>query len=374
MTKEEYRAAIDDVIYLVSCAVNGTKADISRVAAMNLEQVYAAANRHLLTAITAAALESAGVRDEAFTQAKGKAIRRVAAMDVDKALLLAQLESAGIWYIPLKGAVLKDYYPAYGLREMTDFDILFDADSADDVRRIMEGLGFTTVEFGTSVRDVYFKQPVSKYEMHRALFGPIHGERPSAYYADVKQRLIKDEGNSCGWHFSVEDFYIYITAHEYKHYSYGGTGLRSLLDIYVYLRRFGDAMQWDYVQSEVGKLGLSDFEARNRRLAMNLFSGGQLSADDRGMLDYIALSGAYGTFEHSVANRLKAYGGGKRGKARYLMNRIFLPMESIQRAYPFFYQHKLLLPLLFFYRVGRALSVSWLRVKREIKVLMRRNG
>ena len=210
--------------------------------------------------------------------------------------------------------------------------------------------------------------------MHRALFGPIHGEKPSAYYADVKERLIKDEGNRFGWHFSVEDFYIYITAHEYKHYSYAGTGLRSLLDVYVYLRRFGDAMQWDYVQSEVGKLGLSDFEARNRRLAMNLFSGGHLSADDREMLDYIALSGAYGTIEHSIAKRLKEYGGGKRGKARYLMNRIFLSMESIQSGYPFFYKQRLLLPLLFFYRIGRALSVSWSRVRQELKILTRREG
>ena len=40
------------------------------------------------------ALESAGVRDEAFTQAKGKAIRKVAAFDVERAAVLERLENA----------------------------------------------------------------------------------------------------------------------------------------------------------------------------------------------------------------------------------------------------------------------------------------
>ena len=96
MISEEYRAAILDVAYLAACAVNDTAPDAARVGTMNLENLYKAADRHLLTGITAMALESAGIKDEAFTQAKGKAIRKVAAFDVERAAVLAKLEDAGI--------------------------------------------------------------------------------------------------------------------------------------------------------------------------------------------------------------------------------------------------------------------------------------
>lgn len=59
---------------------------------MDFEDLYIAADRHLLTGITAMALESAGVKNEAFTQAKGKAIRKAAAFDVERSAVLRALE------------------------------------------------------------------------------------------------------------------------------------------------------------------------------------------------------------------------------------------------------------------------------------------
>ena len=115
-----------NVIYLCSCAVNGTIPDTDRVRNMDLEALYMVANWHLLTAITAYALESAGVHDHAFSQAKAKAIRKVGLMDVEMLALMEKMEQAGIWYMPLKGSVLKDDYPKFGMRQMSDRDILFD--------------------------------------------------------------------------------------------------------------------------------------------------------------------------------------------------------------------------------------------------------
>ena len=370
MDTQSHSRAVDAVIYLAACAINGKTPDAARVAAMDLRQLYAVADRHALTAITAAALESAGVKDPQFTQARGKVIRKVAAMDADKALLFARLEEVGIWYMPLKGAVLKDDYPGYGLRQMSDFDILFDADRAGEVRRILESLGFATEQYGRDAHDCYFKPPVSNFEMHRMLFDATSGDAAlCAYYQRVKDRLVKDEGNRCGWHFTVEDFYIYLAAHEYKHYSHGGTGLRSLLDTYVYLRKHGDGMRWDYVRRETEALGIAAFESQSRSLAAKLFDGEALTAGEERMLDYITASGTYGSVENRVSNAVEACGGGGRGRARYLLRRVFLPMEQIRTGYPFFYRHRLLLPLLFAYRVGRALFVNRAKVQQEIRTL-----
>ena len=196
MTSEEYRAAILDVAYLAACAVNDIAPEAARVETMDLDRLYKAADRHLLTGITAMALESAGIKNEAFTQAKGKAIRKVAAFDVERTAVLAKLEEAGIWYMPLKGSVLKELYPKIGMRQMADNDILYDASKTSEVRTIMERLGFSTDSaYGRSIHDHYFKPPVYNFEMHRFLFGAGHDEKLVGYYQDVKNRLILNEGS-----------------------------------------------------------------------------------------------------------------------------------------------------------------------------------
>ena len=215
MTKEQYRAGAEDVIYLAACMVNGEKPDAERVAGMNLQQLYKTANRHLLTGIVGYALEAAGVRDSAFVQAKSKAIRKIVLFDTERSSVLAELENAGIWHMPLKGCVLKEYYPQIGMRQMSDNDILFNEARANDVRAIMESLGFVTEHFGTGVHDSYFKPPVCNFEMHRELFSPFAGDALFTYYQGIRVKIIGDKNCRLGYHLSPENFYIYMVAHEY---------------------------------------------------------------------------------------------------------------------------------------------------------------
>ena len=355
-----------DLIYLVSCAVNGVKPEAERVAGMDLDALYRLANRHMLAATVAPALEAAGVKDEHFAKASRSSILKNATMDAEMDMLFSELDAASIWHMPLKGIVLQHLYPVYGMRQMSDHDILFDASRADDVKRIMEGLGFSTEHFGTGNHDVYHKKPVCNFEMHRALFGPGHEEKLYEYYKDVEKRLL---GDGCEKHLSPEDFYLYVTAHEYKHYSISGTGLRSILDTYVYLQK--QSLDMGYVAAEAEKLGIAEFEAANRSLAQHLFSGETLTEADEEMLDYILSSGVYGTMNHRVENKMRRNGW---GKVRYALNRFFVPVsrknkdyEAYAGAYPLFYKHKILLPILPFYRVLRSLKNG--KLTGEVKAL-----
>ena len=374
MNRQEYIQAINDVIYLTCCAVGGTVPD-ERVWRMDLPTLYRAAERHMLTAVTAMALESAGVRDEDFSEAKNRAYRKLALMENDRKLLSERLDAAGIWYMPLKGAVLKDYYPAFGMRQMADYDILFDAARAEDVRQIMEELGFTVKSFGVTNHDIYYKEPVSNFELHRGLFGTEYDERTYRYYENVKERLIKDETSACGFRFSPDDFYIYLVAHEFKHYSKGGTGLRSLLDVYIFLNRFEKELNAKYIAQEMEKLGLTDFEKQNRVLVQSLFGGKKLTAASRAMLEYVMFSGTYGNLGNRVQNQVNRLGGGLKGRVKYILRRIFLPMKLVEVFFPFFYRHRILLPLLPFYRLVRGIFSRRLpRVKAELKALREGNN
>ena len=354
-----------NLIYLISCAANGVKPDPERVAGMDMDAIYTLASRHMLAATVAPALKAAGIQDKRFAKALEHSALKNSTMDMEMDALFAELDAAGIWHMPLKGIVLQHLYPIYGMRQMSDHDILFDANRAKDVKSIMEGLGFSAEYFGTGNHDVYHKEPVINFEMHRELFGSSQ-EKLYEYYKDVEKRLL---GNGYEKYLSPEDFYLYVTAHEYKHYTGNGTGLRSVVDTYVYLQK--TKLDMDYVTAEAEKLGMVEFEAANRSLAQHLFSGGKLTEADRQMLEYILSSGVYGTFAHWVENTMSKHGWGKIG---YALNRFFVPVSRKNKdyaayagRYPLFYKYKILLPLLPFYRTFRAMKAG--RFQAEAKAI-----
>ncbi len=346
MTQEEYKKAAADVVYLASCMVNGQTPDAERVEGMDLGQLYGAADRHLLTGIVGYALEAAGVTDYAFTQAKGKAIRKIVLFDVERGAVLAELEKAGIWYMPLKGCVLKDYYPKIGMRQMSDNDILYDVTRREEMCSIMEGLGFTSTGRG-NCDDHYAKAPVCNFEMHHSLFSPYTDEAVFAYYRHIRDKMRKDEGSVWGFHLPPEDFYIYMITHEYKHYSGGGTGLRSLLDTYVYLHKA--SLDMAYVNGEMEKLGIADFEEANRSLALHLFDGEALTESEQEMLEEILSSGTYGTMRNRIQNQIK-----KKGRWGYFLSRLTLPGSLMHISYPILDRVPALYPLCWTHRLVHA--------------------
>ena len=352
---------LGDMVYLVRCALDGRKPDMARIDAMDLDAVYQASQRHLLVSACATALESAGVHDEQFAQAWAKAVRKVALMDAERASVCRAMDAAGIWYAPLKGCILKDLWPAFGMRQMADNDILFDVSRAEDVRDIMESKGFTSADFGKSNHDVYFKKPVYNFEMHRGLFGKAYEPRVYAYYQDAKRLLVPDGESTCGMHLRDEDFYVYLIAHEHKHFSAGGTGLRSLADTYVWLRAKSDCMDWDYMATQLDMLGLTDFERDNRLLTTALFSGEPLTQEQEDVLGYMADSGTYGTTSHKVSNQVARY-----GRMGYLVHRAVPPLEFMQMLYPVLESHPVLLPVCWVWRLASAVVTKPKRVREQL--------
>lgn len=368
----DFEQACNDVIYLCKCAVNGVAADREAVGAMDLDAVFELACAHRLASAVAMGLESAGCEDKRVAVAIVAAQRKDIIFAHAQAEVTKALEEAGIWYALLKGAVLKGLYPKFGMREFADCDILFDAARAEDVRAIMEGLAFSTEDYGHGDHDIYYRQPVLNFEMHRSLFDPAsHDAALCAYYENVEARLV---GEGFGKRFSNEDFYLYILAHEHKHYVAAGTGLRSVLDTYVYL----SAVELDmaYVAAEAEKLGLREFEEKNRSLALHVFGGGELAGDEAEMLAYIMSSGAYGTMAHYVSSEIRKGGG---SKLRYVLKRLSVPVsrknkryDMFAEQYPFFYEHKALLPVLPFYRVVQKLGEG--KVLHEVRLVRDSKG
>jgi len=357
-----------DLIYLAYCSVNGTIPDKTRTENINLEHLYAVSKHYTLVSLIAFALESADIHDSRFEKTKEKAMRKNLFLDTERKKLFAYFESRGIWYMPLKGSILKNIYPEYGMRQMSDNDILYDVTYQEDVRKYFESLGYEVFSYGKGVHDVYKKPPVLNFEMHSSLFGIGHNVVWVDYYSNVKGKLLKDADNQYGYHFSDDDFYIYITTHEYKHYSNNGTGLRSLIDRYVFIKN--KELNWSYIESECQKLDIADYEKESRRLALKLF-GSVINVDDLNdteleMLTYYLNSGTYGTLKNSMKKKLAEYSG---NKTKYFFSRVFPSMSYYQTYYPTLYKFKVLIPFFIVYRFLKVIIFKQKNLKLYIKTL-----
>lgn len=86
-----------------------------------------------------------------------KAVRKVLLFDVERKKLCAWMDSEHIWHLPLKGIIMKDYYPSVGMRQMSDNDILFDADAWERMEKHMISEGYKAEYVGKGNHDVYHK-------------------------------------------------------------------------------------------------------------------------------------------------------------------------------------------------------------------------
>ena len=373
----EFNNTAQALLYLMRCALQNIPPQ--PVEGTDYEALYQLSASHSVVAMTAMALESGELLTEEHTSAemikkwkdaKSKAIRKNILLDHEREQIFRHFEEQGIWYLPLKGCILKDMYPKMGMRQMADNDILFDPAYQHQVKAYMESRGYAATSFAEDNHDVYEKPPVYNFEFHTSLFNEYLYADSGAYYQNVKARLIQDEGNGYGYHFSDEDFYVYLLAHGYKHYSTCGTGIRFLSDIYVFLREKQAFLNWDYIAEELHALKIHEFEAATRELTNKLFgTDGYTLTEEGTLLRYLMGAGTYGTTENRIHRQLEKIQQDDGPltlwtKIRYVWRRLF-PDRAFMRAYiPFCRKHEWSIPFFWIYRIIKGIlferkSINW---------------
>ena len=345
-----------DMLRLCKSLLLGIKMPSEMLDKIDLDALFPVCEGHCLTAMVCYALEYNGIKaDEKWTEAKAKAIRKNMLLDAERAQITAFLEKEHIWYTPLKGSILKDYYPNVGMRQMSDNDILFDPSYRSTVKTYMKDRGYYLKSGINDHCDEWVKEPVYNFEMHLNLFN--HSNDETGYFTNVKEKLIRIADKSYEYRFSDEDFYIYMTAHAYKHYGIGGTGLRTLIDYYIYLKNKESSMDWVYISDELKKLEMDEFEAQIHQTARKVFSSkSHLTDDERKMVRFMLGSGAYGNLENMICNtsrKLNAH-----NKMQYIFKRIFPNKAWLKRYAPTVAKYPVLYPGYMMYRLYRLLFVT----------------
>ncbi len=254
--------------------------------------------------------------------------------------LCQALEQAKIPFLPLKGSVLKAYYPEAWMRTSCDIDILV---HQEDLERailfLSEHLHYKKTERAT--HDVSLFSPSKVHiELHFDLVEEGRAKGAIAILRDVWSHSILRKNSNYQYEMSDAYFYFYHIAHMAKHFENGGCGIRPFLDLWIL-----DRMEQENPTARdalLSKGGLLTFAQACRSLSHVWFDGVKPNSLSLQMQDFLLSGGSFG----STGNRVVLQQTNKGGKFGYLLSRVFIPFEKLKRYYPILEKHPSLMPIM----------------------------
>ena len=275
----------------------------------------------------------------------------------------AKFDECGVKNMPMKGSVLKYIYPRPELREMSDLDILIENKDLSIVGDALDNLGYSLLR-SIKHHDIYHKGGVV-VEAHKSMYDKTVDNAQYKYFLGFDKAVLS-EGYEYSYEFKNEDFYVYMLAHAAKHFYIMGCGVRNLIDVYVYLNKFGDSMDREYVDRELERCGILDFTKHMEKLAFDWLEGRELDDFYLSLFKYMLDSGIYGKDENGIWSKLAESQDEKVTNKSLKLWYFFPPLYYIAEYYPWVEDHKFLLPVAWFMRFFRGTFMHKGKKKREM--------
>lgn len=271
------------------------------------------------------------------------------------------LENNGIAYIPLKGSVIRKYYPEPYFRTSCDIDILIRRSDLKKAVYILEKQGKYKLKCRAAHDVLLVSESKTSLELHFTLINTDF-DRLEKVLNRVWEYVVKVEGRNFEYALTDEMFYFYYVAHMAKHFT-GGCGVRPFMDLSVLDSHLN--INRNVLNSLLKEAGLIEFEKACRNLTGVWFNGLEHSELTKDMENFIFSAGVFGSLQNTVAVRqVKA-----NGKRKYFFSRMFMPYDRLKKIYPSLEGKRF---LLFFYQVRRWFYVIFhgrtKRTFREIKI------
>lgn len=360
------------MVYLIRCALKNETAILPNNC--DYERLFSLCELHHVAPIVYYALKKAGYDGEAlskFNMSRSKAVARSIIQQSEFEKIATAFTGEKVEYLAFKGLFISRLYPNADMRVSSDLDFLVATVERNKSRKIMEGLGYTTEDFGKNGADVYFKKPIMNVEIHTTLF---ENDTFNGYFDSSLGKKVYDE-LLCAYTMSFADLYIYSLAHFHKHYELAGCGVRFIADHYLLTQNL-DKSDYKYVKSELKKLGLFDFKKQMDIVADKWFGKDNKIADWGQTEQYITKSGIYGSERHKADNMLLKYQKKYKsmGKAVYVIRRIFPPLSSMKSAFAAVNKCPFLLPVFWIYRIFRVIFCRNDKIKSEANLYKSMSG
>lgn len=306
-----------------------------------LEKVYVLAQKHDLAHLPGALALPDSQIVEKMKKTAQLAMYRYMQINHEFVQICKLLDGAQIPYIPLKGAVMRAYYPAPWMRTSCDMDILVhEEDLNKTVDLLVKELGYQT-DGKKHYHDVslYAKTGVH-LELHFSICEDT--EKLDGLLSRAWDYAVPLEG--CRYGLEEDFFAFHLLAHMSYHFAGGGCGLRSFIDIYLLQEqnRYDEAKLRTYL----AECGLEKFYAGVCALIDVWFRGKEHTCLTKAMASFLFAGGAYGSGELHVAIQQKKKGG----KGKYILSRIFVPYSILKIRYRILEKVPVLYPIMLIWR------------------------
>lgn len=360
---------IGSMMNLIASEVCGKKIDVSQYVFTDEEliKLYELSKSHDLANIVGQALIKNGLikNDEIKAEFQKEvifSIYRYEHLNYELTKLCEALEQAKISFIPLKGSVIRRYYPEPWMRTSCDIDILVHREE------LQTAVSYLTKQLG------YRYDSQNSHDISMFTHGGVHIE---LHYDLVEDNLVNFAAVAlkCAWNTAVrhndsefqyemtdEIFYSYHIAHMAKHFiGTGGCGVRPFLDIWI----LNHYIAFDKQKREklIEDCGLSVFAKQAELLSEIWFGNAEHTDVTKQMEEYILRGGVYGIRENRIAVQQQKKGG----RLKYALSKIFIPYDVIKFHYPILQKHRFLTPIMEVRRWGKLIFCGHL--KRTVKEL-----
>lgn len=327
------------LIKIAAAAITQSPADTKGEEEIHWDRLYESAKAHSVAGLLAYALGGFETIPEeikqAFEKAQLLAVFKGENQQKRIGAVLREFEENKIDAMPLKGFVLKDYYPQSDMRTMCDADILIKEEDYPRAREIMEQNGFA-FKIESAHEYVFTDKDVITVELHKTLV-PNYNKRLFGYYGNGWGFAKKKSGYDHLYEMSAEDFYVYNVVHAAKHYLKGGIGVRQVIDIWVLEKRFEfSESQWEYMKEQFGKIGIERFAELLHKLAGVWLAENEPSELTDSMAEYILSGGQFGTKDRLEASEIytASEGGYKASRIKRLFRAFCPTLANMQLMYP----------------------------------------
>lgn len=266
------------------------------------------------------------------------AVYRYEKINYELGRLRKVLNEAEIPFIPLKGSVLRKYYPEPWMRTSCDIDVLV---HESDLERAASALT-TAAGYKADSKGSHDVGMFSDGGVHLELHYSLIEDKIVGSVADILQNAWEKASpvsDNSEYVFGDDMFFFYHTAHMAKHFINGGCGIRPFIDIWVLNHRV--SFSREKRDALLAKGGLLTFAKQSESLSEAWLGNGEHTDITRRMQDYLLKGGVYGT----TANRVSVQQIRKGGKLRYAFSRIWLPYDVLKFHYPSLEGKRWLLPI-----------------------------
>ena len=344
-------ALLCGLIRIAVCGGEATKEIVEACTPEALEQVYTLALKHDLAHLAGQGASKLSLPEsEPLNRCKKAAMQaffRYTQQEMACQRVCDLLEQAEIPFIPLKGTVLRKYYPEGWMRTSCDMDILVREESLDRASALLQEKGWQY--YGRSPHDVAFTSAEGVHlELHFTVVEDFISPESKTIMDGIWEDAKQVPGKQYRLEISDELFYFYHMVHMAKHLIHGGCGIRTFLDVWILNHRVTADAAKRQALLEKGKC--LQFAKAAELLSEIWFSGVPMDPMSRNLEQFVLSGGTYGNLQNRVSLQQSQQGG----KVRYALKRIFLPYDIMKHYYPVLQKHKVLLP---FYHIAR-----WLRL------------